>query len=122
MADNQETNSFIEAMGTEKHKVSIPVEEIEKISKYSVNPKAESVADLVAKFFLGFNIFLAFACIIAGIVLIGDFEEEIGIAILLSSIIFVVVGIVIWATLKIIVNISRNLYNINTVLHEIKDK
>lgn len=122
MAENQETNTFVNAMGTEKNKVSISENEIDKISKYAVNPKAENTINIVATLLLICGIIAAIVFFILGIIDFtwDDVEEGfiswgIGVASFL-------VGWLEWAALKVFVNISRNLYNINDTLNEIKNK
>lgn len=123
MAGNQETNSFIEAMKTKKPEASLE-EKIEEMSKYSVNPGAERVANTVAQVVLWlFNIF-GIITVIAGIAMAeeGGYMEATGITSIIAGVILLIIGIIVWAGLKMFVNMSRNLYNINDVLHEIKNK
>ena len=122
MAENQETNSFIEAMGAEKPVVTQEVEEVEKISKYAVSPAAESTVSTVAGILLGIGILAAVIGFFGGIIEFGDDESAAGWAFLGGGLLVFLTGVLEWAFLKVFVNISRNLYNINDVLHEIKNK
>lgn len=122
MADNQENNSFIEAMGAEKPEIAPQVEEIEKISKYSVSPAAENTVNTVAGVLLVIGILGAVIGFFGGIIEFSDDEAAAGWAFIGGGVIFFLAGLLEWAFLKVFVNISRNLYNINDVLHEIKNK
>lgn len=122
MAENQENNSFIEAMGAEKPEVTPEVEEIEKISKYAVSPAAESTVSTVAGILLAIGIIGAVVGFFSGLIEFGDDEPAAGWAFLGGGLLIFLTGLLEWAFLKVFVNISRSLYNINDVLHEIKNK
>ena len=83
--------------------------------KYEVNPKAESVCSSVANGALIICIILAVICLIAFFAVIGDSTEG-GLTLLGYGIVILIIGIVIWAQLKLLVNISRSLYNINDAI------
>lgn len=80
---------------------------------FPVNPSAESICDTVAVIFLTVFIICSVIALIAGLAMESFF---IGI---LGAILFVIVGLVSWASLKVIVNISRSLYNITETLQEV---
>ena len=122
MAENQGTNSFIEAMGAKKPEITLEVEEIEKISKYAVNPAAESTVNTVASILLIIGIIGALVGFVGGLGMFSDDETAAGWGFLGGGVIVFLVGLLEWAFLKVFVNISRNLYNINDILHEIKNK
>ena len=77
-------------------------------NRYYVNPDAENVCNVVAIVFLIVSIICALACL-----LLALFESAYG---LFGAIFFVIIGLVSWASLKVVVNISRSLYNINDAL------
>ena len=83
--------------------------------KYEVNPKAESVCSSVANGALIICIILAVICLIAFFAVIGDSTEG-GLTLLGCGIVILIIGVVIWAQLKLLVNVSRSLYNINDAL------
>lgn len=80
---------------------------------YEVNPNAERVANGVAGFILVFSIIVGTICIILGIVLASDYMPQAGIPLVGAGVILILLGIVAWASIKLFVNISRSLYNIN---------
>lgn len=87
-------------------------------NQFQVNPTAENVGNAVAKVILTTFIILAIICFIAG--LVGLFSSSIltGAILLLCSILVVTIGLICWAAIKIFVNISRSLYNINDILRQ----
>lgn len=87
-----------------------------KQNTFSVNPKAEAVTDTIAKIVLGIHLFLSVAILVVGIIQIVDFDEFVGIILIATAILLAIVGIILWAGLKIIVNMSRTLYNINNAI------
>jgi len=122
MADNKETNSFIEAMGAERTDPTPPEEEIEKISKYAVNPSAENTVSTVASILLAVGIICLVVGFFGALIEFAEDETAIGWAFLGGGLLLFLASWLEWAFLKMLVNISRNLYNINDVLHEIKNK
>lgn len=80
---------------------------------FEVNPAAESVSSAVAKVVLVVCIIAAFILLIAGFI---GLEDGGGIMLIGISVVCTVTGVVSWAFLKMIVNISRSLYNINNAL------
>lgn len=86
---------------------------------FSVNPKAESIADVVTKIVLSVHILVAVALIIFSVVAFVDYRDENGIILLFVSIFVAIVGVICWASLKMIVNVSRTLYNIEDDLQQL---
>ena len=122
MAENQENNSFIEAMGAEKPEVTIQVKEIQKLSKYAVSPAAESTVNAVAIVLLVIGFLGAGTGLFGSLIVFSNDEPATGWAFIGGGFIVFLAGLLEWAFLKVFVNISRSLYNINDVLHEIKNK
>ena len=122
MADNQETNPFVDLMGAEKQQSTPQIEEIEKISKYAVSPTAENIVNGIAGFMLAIGLIALLVGLLGGMGEFSDGETALGWAFLGGGIVLFLISLVEWAFLKVFVNISRNLYNINDVLHEIKNK
>lgn len=82
--------------------------------EYSVNPNAERVANGVAGFILAFSIIVGVFCLIFGIGTAIEYDElPEGIPFIGAGLIIILIGIIAWASIKLFVNISRNLYNIN---------
>ena len=77
-------------------------------NRYCVNPNAENVCNVVAIVFL----IVSIICALASLIFALD-GNAFGI---LGAFIFIIVGVVSWASLKVVVNISRSLYNINDAL------
>lgn len=114
-----EQNSFIDAMGAEKP--STPSVGPENISKFPVDPKAETVLNVFAVVLLVIGIIGGFFCLIAGLVQLSDpYFGGVGWGLVLTGIFIALIGLLQWAALKVLVNISRNLYNINASINEKK--
>lgn len=82
--------------------------------EHEVNPAAETISSTVAAIVLIISLLLAFGLVIGGIFSLQD--SEIGGILIASGIVVGVAGVIMWASLKVIVNISRSLYNINELL------
>lgn len=82
--------------------------------EHEVNPAAETISSTVAAIVLIISLLLAFGLVIGGIFSLRD--SEIGGILIASGIVVGVAGVIMWASLKVIVNISRSLYNINELL------
>ena len=132
MNENQEKNSFIEAMEGNSSPANGPApnpafgsrEELNRISKYAVNPSAESTVNGIASFLLIMGCIACFICLIVGMGQLSDSgygHKTIGWTTILTGIIVFVISLIQWAFMKVFVNISRNLYNINDILHQIKE-
>ena len=93
--------------------------------EYHVNHAAESILDLVAKIYLIFGWVLGICALAIGIVLEVEFAfdlEAIGVLLgLLVGAIIVCFHYLVWACLKVILNISNNLFNINSKLSDKKE-
>lgn len=85
---------------------------------YSVSPSAEKVCDTVATIFLVISILAAVIFIIAGVLVDAD-TLVVG---LVGAAACIVVGLISWASLKVVVNMSRSLYNITAALQELQAK
>ena len=79
-------------------------------NRYYVNPNAENVCNVVSIVFLVVSIICAFISLSAGFAADGVVYG------ILGAVICIIVGVVSWASLKVIVNISRSLYNINDAI------
>lgn len=98
-----------------RQKPAKPVSAAEKpVSKYPVNPGAENTINAVATVLLVVGIVASVACAVFGFVAmaaLGDPEAWwIGI---IAGALLLLASFVQWASVKVIVNISRSLYNIN---------
>lgn len=82
--------------------------------EHEVNPAAEAISSTVAAGVLIVNLFLALSLIIGGIFSLKD--GEIGGLLIAAGVVVGLAGVIMWASLKVIVNISRSLYNINELL------
>lgn len=80
--------------------------------RYEVKPDAERVANAVANFILWSHIILGIGSIVVGIVL-GIEDDEVLFFLIPIGVFNILIGIIVWASIKLFVNISRNLYNIN---------
>lgn len=112
MVDNLNENPFISAMENEKTGKN-DLQQFYNAQQYLVNPNAEKVVGIVASVNL---IIGALGFFVLLIIAIGNYEWlyfGIGVGVLLC-------GVVLWAFLKVLVNISRNLYNVSETLKEFK--
>ena len=75
----------------------------------------ESLA-LIAKVIKGIGIFFAIISLVIGIILVNDYEEEIGTTLLIGTIPIFLFAITTSTLLKVICNISNNLKEINKKL------
>ena len=90
-------------------------------NRYNVNSIAEAVASTVASIILWLFLIIGFGAIIIGFMLYKDkaMEPEAVAAIIGSGIVVIITGVLNWAGLKMFVNISRNLYNINDAVRNL---
>jgi hypothetical protein len=98
---------------------SINTNKQQKISTYSVNPIAESVVNILATILFIIGFIISFVSIVGGIILLTDdvwSYPAYGIGLIVGGIVWFIISIIQWAWFKIIVNISRNLFNINEQL------
>ena len=89
------------------------------INSYQVNPTAENVVNVLANIILWIGCILSIIGVIYGLIMIGT-DWLIGGYILIASLVVIIATIVQWAFLRVVVNISRNLYNINEALRQRK--
>jgi hypothetical protein len=87
--------------------------------QYAVNPMAEDILDTILKINLILGWVLALAALVGSIVLAAS-EELYFIIVLgiLAGALILLITYLIWARFKVIINISRNLFNINSKLKE----
>ena len=85
-------------------------------NKYKVNPAAEGVCSAVASIVLWLFIIGAVVLLVLGIMSFSDYDEETGFILIISSVVCILIGTFSWANMKMLVNISRNLYNINDAI------
>lgn len=91
------------------------------MKKYSVNPNAENVLNGVAATILIIGWIFAIAGIVVGIAGAVEQGEWIyALAGVLGGGFILLLFYIIWAELKVIINISRNLYNIQDELENLK--
>ena len=83
--------------------------------EYHTNPLAESIGSAVAIVIFTLSVISALILIVFGIASMS-MDEKMGIAAIAISLVVLISGVISWAALKIIVNISRNLFNINEAL------
>ncbi len=90
---------------------------METNKNYSVNPNAESILNGVASVGLAIGWVLAIISIIVGIAVAYE-EDIVGYALIgiLAGGVILLIAYITWAQLKVIVNISRSLYNINDAI------
>lgn len=88
-----------------------------KNNPYYVNPAAETVLDNAIRICFIIMAFVSLIGIITGIVLL-DSIGNISLLISLCSVFLFLVFLILWAQEKVIVNISRSLYNINDALRK----
>ena len=85
-------------------------------NRYSVNPAAESVCSAVAAILLTLFIIGAVVLIILGVVAFVDGDTTYGLIFCGGALVCFVIGLVNWASMKMLINISRSLYNINDAI------
>ena len=94
---------------------------METNKKYSVNPKAEGILDGIATTVLIIGWVIAIIGAIVGIAL--AIEDEVAVYALLGVLggaLVLLIFYVIWARLKVLINMSRNLFNIHEELQNNK--
>ena len=85
---------------------------------YSVSPTAEGVVNTIAVIFLVLGIIVGIGGIAVGISQLADDETTTGLAALGIGVGGFIIFFIEWAFLKVFVNISRSLYNINDALRK----
>lgn len=89
-------------------------------NRYSVNPVAESVCSAVATLLLSLFIIGAVVLLILGAISLRDKDTTMGLVFCGSAIVCFLVGLINWASMKMLINISRSLYNINDAIRDQK--
>lgn len=87
--------------------------------QFEVNPNAEKILNSIATAFIVVSWIIGIILIIVGIIVASEgssFEMPAAIAGIVFGVIQILIGYIAWASLKVVVNISRNLYNINSNL------
>lgn len=89
---------------------------------YSVNPLAEEILDRLIKgwlrYWIGFAIIFGIVGVVFGIVQLfeGDHGGLIILGTLFVTVVIILLAYILWAINKVVINISRNLYNIKETL------
>lgn len=91
-------------------------------NNYSVNPNAESIVNVIAGIFLWGSIIAFILTLIAGLFIAISEGEDAGWIVVACSVLLLPSGFISWAFLKVFVNISRSLYNINEKVAHIDNK
>lgn len=124
MEENQKTQDpFVAAMsGAEKTTASEtggePNAAENNAVSYAVDSGAETVVNTVAEVLKWIGIIGGVLAFFVGIVMIGE-EGAVGGILIGSGIAAVLTGIISWAFLKLLVNISRNLFKIHDQLEKL---
>ena len=94
---------------------------MEYSNRYNVNSIAEAVASTVASIILWFFLIIGFGAIIFGFMFYKEkaLEPEAVAAIIGSGILIIISGVLNWASIKMFVNMSRNLYNNNDAIRNL---
>ena len=95
---------------------------MENRNKYSVSPGAENVVNVIAGIFLWGSIVAFVVTLVVGLYLATSEGESAGWIVAGCSVLLLPSGIISWAFLKVFVNISRSLYNINEKAAHIDNK
>lgn len=85
-------------------------------SPYEVNPVAESILDKFLKTVLIICIIIGVIGVFAAIIIATTEYQSAFLWLIPISILFVIIAGIFWAIGKVLINISRNLYNINDAL------
>ena len=90
-------------------------------NRFNVNSFAEAVASIVASVILWVNLIIGISAVIIGIMMYKEkaSEAEIAAVVIGCGVVVIVGGIINWAGLKMFVNMSRNLYNINDAVRNL---
>ena len=88
---------------------------------FEVNPRAENIADRVAGIILVLGWIIGIILVLLGIFAAGD-GEIVSLFISLGGVIYILLSYVIWAFIKMLVNMSRNLFNIKDILKQAKSR
>ena len=74
---------------------------------------AEHTVNAIAKINLVFSIIIFVGCIFGAIIAYEDLEDMIAVILLIVGVVFLIVGIISWAVLRLIANISYRLTRID---------
>ena len=88
---------------------------------YPVNAGAEKVVDTLAEIIKYLSIIAGILCFFIGLALFTS-KESGGGAMMLTGIVTIFSGIISWAFLKLLVNISRNLFILNERVKKLEEK
>ena len=113
--NSTQVNSFEQSMNG-----TAPIRQSDSGSTFSVNSKAESVLNVVANVLLVLGIIAGVVVLIGG-ALVGR-AEELMIAMIAGPVMFVFLGLLPWACIRVVVNMSRNLHAIREELLELKNR
>ncbi len=88
-------------------------------NNYKVNSGAETVLNVLNTVLFVLFTLLSIAMVGIGIAQQGD-GNPYGIAVIVGGVVVFLSGLVSWAALKVVINISRNLFNINDAIRALK--
>jgi hypothetical protein len=88
--------------------------------EYAVNPLAESTLNVVAVIVLVIGILSGLIVLFVGI--LSDDSLGLMYGLIAGPAMFLFCGLLPWACIKVVVNMSRNLYAIREELHELKNR
>lgn len=110
-----QNNPFIQAMSEDAATLKS-----RETNDSQVDLNSERFISKLAIFIRWFGILFSVVMIIAGIVIISDTEDNIGIVLIVVGLILLISSIIQSALLRVIANISTNLFFINKTLQEKK--
>lgn len=118
--NSTQVNSFEQAMNGGKTPTSQPAPQ----NSYSVNSLAESVLNVVAVLFLIIGVIGGLYLFVTSMDVAGHIKSSklLFESILTGPLFFCLVGLLPWAGIKTVVNISRNLHAIREELHELRSR
>jgi len=116
--ENNQTNLINEMIKQEPEQ---PQASNETNSSYeSVNSDAETILNIVAISILCGGIFISVFLFIMGITALEGREKTTGTIILAGGALNLIFSIIQWAFAKVFINMSRNLFNLNTRIKEMQ--
>ena len=127
MEENKNTQDpFVTALqgapsDTEQQKTSPESPVTPEQEKYPVNSGAEKVVDTLAEIIKYICIIGGVFCLIIALALFAS-EETGGGMMLITGVVTIFSGIISWAFLKLLVNISRNLFILNDRVKKLEEK
>lgn len=116
--NSTKVNSFEQAMRGET-----PSEQPDTARSYSVNSTAESVLNVVAVIFLIVGVIGGVYLLVTSIEVVDRVQSPklLFTSLLSGPVFFCLVGLLPWACIKVVVNMSRNLHAIREELHQLKN-